>query len=1101
MAFNTDKLSYFHSFSKMPVQSGSNFADGTSLGNAINKSGHTVTASEVWASDIPYYGAMGSLDDIISKVQPYARKNDMCLVTTTGKTYIYDGVGNWSLINADDATNAGKLKAGQLIKNANDDVVLLYHKGETLTNLTAGNNANTNSADNAARLWTNLDVDGSSLGVNSLGENITRLVEQFVGPTDKAINGLASVSYSPSINNGTLVAGTDYYDYCFSGTILWANKKTAKTPIDCFEYVGAKVSTVVDTVATQGSTLQTVKDLVDEIADEIGKGNTGSGNTLGTRVADTESALRTLLEIEENGKIETSKSITDFITDSINSNETDSIGKAIEDAKNAAIAGSTVTLTADTTEGNTGITIDPNGDASNEFTIGIDQSIIATVASVTAITNIITDNKEEIDGKISTINGILEGLTSGDNSISAQIQAVTDRLSPNGDIGQAIASKVASVTLGTVPTGVSLGTDTKNPVLTIETAASTETAGNGTDAAKLVTGGVAKGLAQHYADLAVDTIDDRSLANTDSSTQGTYVTVTTSGTVGTGLTVNVNDAALASTVSAAASAIQTVNVNGAALSATDNAVDITAIVGVNEDYSNGIRLQKTTDNKVVVDVIPAEYSTETNEWNLTEEAASYFTTAGDVSTAIEDAIYTAKLQLAEEDSVKGLNIKTHTSGYDYLSISAATYTPSSESGEIGTWTDTTKNYLVTGATVAAAISDVNAKVDALHQTPQFKVEVVTGVTDLTKWEESVTDGIKENYIYLVENSEAADGSYIEYIAYKNGDTIVTERIGTTKTDLSGYVKTVTINGQSYTATANNAGTINIGKAASSMATGQATTLANQSSVYGHIADNGTLTLGVATANDSVMGVSKLFTGHASTINSANPENAIDVAVSLKTISGLYDRIASSLTSISASDETKLVGISVTGDSTIDTKLIDCSVNHSLIPNASYDNNINGILTYRDWRGTEQKKPIDCDLIVDGNNAFAESSLTTWIDDIPNLEKGYRMFYNSLSLSTYCGDLSSLTNGQEMFSSCTNLESFCGDLSSLTNGTSMFMSCKLDMESIEFIAETINDTPNTDSEIYIGYSVLSSEVDALKAALSSIKSKGWKVETQSGVYND
>ena len=249
MAFNTDKLSYFHSFSKMPVQSGSNFADGTSLGNAINKSGHTVTSSEVWGSDIPYYGAMGSLDDIKSKVQPYARKNDMCLVTTTGLTYIYDGEGNWSLVNADDATNAGKLKAGQLIKNANDEVVLLYHKGETLTNLTAANNANTNSANNAARLWTTIGKDGNACE--------SRLVEQFVGPTDKAINGLASVSYSPSIANGTLVAGTNYYDYCFSGTILWATARTTATVIDCFEYVGDKLDTSISGLR------QSIKDISD----------------------------------------------------------------------------------------------------------------------------------------------------------------------------------------------------------------------------------------------------------------------------------------------------------------------------------------------------------------------------------------------------------------------------------------------------------------------------------------------------------------------------------------------------------------------------------------------------------------------------------------------------------------------------------------------------------------------------------------------------------------------------------------------------------------------------------------------------------------------
>jgi hypothetical protein len=233
MAFTDTKLSYFHSFSKMPAQ------DSTSLGNAINKSGHTVTASEVWAQDIPYYGKMGSIEDVKSKVQPYARKNDMCYITAgadKGKTFQYDGNGNWTDITA-------TLVDGALIKNANDDVVLLYHKGQTLTNLTADNNANTDSANNAARLWAKRDTEGVAIANDG-----TRLIEQFVAPTDKALNGLASVAYAPVIANGSLISGTNYYDYCFSGTILWAEARSAATLIDCFEYVGDKIDTTISNI-------------------------------------------------------------------------------------------------------------------------------------------------------------------------------------------------------------------------------------------------------------------------------------------------------------------------------------------------------------------------------------------------------------------------------------------------------------------------------------------------------------------------------------------------------------------------------------------------------------------------------------------------------------------------------------------------------------------------------------------------------------------------------------------------------------------------------------------------------------------------------------
>lgn len=90
---------------------------------------------------------------------------------------------------------------------------------------------------------------------------------------------------------------------------------------------------------------------------------------------------------------------------------------------------------------------------------------------------------------------------------------------------------------------------------------------------------------------------------------------------------------------------------------------------------------------------------------------------------------------------------------------------------------------------AAALQALSDRVTGLHQTPQFSVVVVAGVTDLANWKDAVDGGVKKNTIYLVENTEAADGSYVEFIAYESGDTVVTERIGTTKTDLADYAKT------------------------------------------------------------------------------------------------------------------------------------------------------------------------------------------------------------------------------------------------------------------------------------------------------------------------
>jgi hypothetical protein len=314
-------------------------------------------------------------------------------------------------------------------------------------------------------------------------------------------------------------------------------------------------------------------------------------------------------------------------------------------------------------------------------------------------------------------------------------------------------------------------------------------------------------------------------------------------------------------------------------------------------------------------VTPATYTSATKTWTND----SYLAKASDIATAISDAvgaITIPKITFSGDAQTAGLRVDVG-SGSDehYLDLATAAYTPSTVTGEIGTWTEASKGYLVTGATVAAAIGDVNAKVDSLHKTPQFKVVVVDGVTDLTKWQDSVTGGIQENYIYLVENIDAADGSYIEFIAYKNGETLVTERIGTTKTDLSGYAKSVKINGTTYTASAANAGALDLGYVVTgtynNMASGtnSAAGQPNADSVYVGIS-SGTMGIGIASATDSVMGVSKLFGGHY--LEMASVEDKSNTAVSLQTVSDMFSSIDDELNAIDGKADANNVVSSVNG---------------------------------------------------------------------------------------------------------------------------------------------------------------------------------------------
>lgn len=244
MSFTQTKLSYYHTFTKLPVE------DGLPLGSAINKAGHTVSATEVWTREIPYFGKMGSRDDITAKVTPYAKKNDMVQITSgedRDKVFQRNGVAKEGKTFAElwvEITSQFEVD-GAKFKNADDEEVIQYHRVKKLELLNEANNANINSKNNASRLWVG---EGSA----------RRLVEQFVGVTDRSLNGLASVAYAPIIKKGTAdqVAGTDYFDYCVSGTILWNSANTTDSYISCFEYIGPKASVSIKNLEKALSTVE-----------------------------------------------------------------------------------------------------------------------------------------------------------------------------------------------------------------------------------------------------------------------------------------------------------------------------------------------------------------------------------------------------------------------------------------------------------------------------------------------------------------------------------------------------------------------------------------------------------------------------------------------------------------------------------------------------------------------------------------------------------------------------------------------------------------------------------------------------------------------------
>lgn len=1113
MAFDNTKLSYFHSFSKMPAQ------NGTTLGNAINKSGHTVTASEVWSQDIPYYGKMGSLTDVVAKVQPYARKNDMCYITAgadKGKTFQYDGVSNWTDITS-------TLIDGALIKNSKDEVVLLYHKGQNLTNLTADNNANTDSANNAARLWASRAKDGSALPV---GE--TRLIEQFVAPTDKALNGLASVAYAPVIANGSLVSGTGYYDYCFSGTILWATARTAVTPIDCFEYVGDKVSDVVDTVASHASTIAIHTSEISELKDKLGiedddTPGSDSTPTLGGRVTALEEAVETL-----NGDATTDGSIAKSIKDAI-----DGLGNVavkddikITDIKVKQGSGEAESLTITDKSVTIEIPEVPAADVTETGVVttdGFTKTADVTNLAKAAINAALADTAEgSLGDKIGDVESIAnQAKTAADSAVQSVTRATG-------------SSELITVTGGTDVT-ISLSTEvaTKTDAANAASEAITSSLADTTTA-----GSIGKAI----DDAKKDAIDNAKVT----ITQGTGITVTPNGTASTSFTVAVDDTiATAQSVTDVAGRVTSIENSLSGTGADTIGGKIAAAQKAAEDA------QSAADSKVSSVTGPTTgLITVTGDKEVTITVSETIATKEEVSaaqSAAEGKVTALQDTEITQQSVSGAGITVTldgTVGAPTLtgSVTTATYTKAVEDVD-GSWSDETQ--VVTAGAVKSALADVDAK----HTADIEKVEAAIESLSTSGFSREIvtelpTTDIKLNAIYLVANKESDANEYVEYIYV--GGTVTDgqlsggrfEQIGTTKTDLSEYVTNsslaTTLGG--YTTTTEHSNLESTVSALSQVVADNKTAAENAITALDATPSGNGITVtqvdGVITAVAAAAGTveennTDVVTGgvvHAAITKAVSDQAALDadayavkdtetVAQTAQTtaeakvqnittedaritltpttedkVKSVEITLAETVATVDGSDDTSgtvytkaqvdekvaaakpenYVTTVTVGETTttgevaveIEAKTEATHFGSELI-SASLENSKVSIVAEPagGWSYSVNHKPNSgISSVINGKMSDGST-----IDDA-NLVNGYvdmtdGLFSDCTELTTYVGNLGRLENGQNMFAGCTKLETFIANLDSLVYAEGMFSGCKLSEESLMYIVDSLPINPN------------------------------------------
>ena len=118
----------------------------------------------------------------------------------------------------------------------------------------------------------------------------------------------------------------------------------------------------------------------------------------------------------------------------------------------------------------------------------------------------------------------------------------------------------------------------------------------------------------------------------------------------------------------------------------------------------------------------------------------------------------------------------------------------------------TSTFFDTGVSnVKGALDKLGDAVTALQAIPTFDVIICTeaantpaGVTFGAVTGTLAASADTMHKIYLVPETSGTGDNYSEYISVKSGETYTWEKIGTTAASLSGYVKTIKLNGKDYT---------------------------------------------------------------------------------------------------------------------------------------------------------------------------------------------------------------------------------------------------------------------------------------------------------------
>lgn len=475
----------YHTFSKLQVGNKVNF------GGAINRSGHTVTNTDAWLDDVPFYRAFTTPTAILESVGSALVKNDLVEVTvsegdiTTGlyrrNDVAWSDTAAFTDLFASYTIGDDTKDGATVLLNKNDKAVVRVWSNQALTFLDADNNAKADSEGQAARII----INGAP-------------VEQFIAQPDVCRSGYPSGGYAIEVKRAgsklTLDFGTvanTFFDVPFAGTIMFGggtDPAQAHT-ISCFEYIGDKLAAVNTKIAEIQETIENLTVEAGEGIKQI-KPAAGSGITVATEGVEGATALTPVIGIDTT--VIATKASVDAVAEDISeiqqtiesgvvSNVTASenaeqhgitvntdgtnreidiepiinsdslegsnylatgiaVHNAIRNAVNETILKSKVTVAK-----GTGVNVTTSEDGLT-YTVAVDNTV-ATAQSVTDLAGRVTTAEGEIDALQEAVNG----LTSGENSVDSKITAAKTEITGTEITEQSVSGAGITVTLdGTV---------------------------------------------------------------------------------------------------------------------------------------------------------------------------------------------------------------------------------------------------------------------------------------------------------------------------------------------------------------------------------------------------------------------------------------------------------------------------------------------------------------------------------------------------------------------------------------------------------------------------------------------------------------------------